>query len=208
MNTRPGQFVIWTLIYAAGALLTYFVVRRRKPDFSLRDLPLPYGALMVVLWALHPLAFRVPNNFRYIDRSGWFGFWFSPRRAMDMELEAAFVATAGVFALALALMLATVYVLSRKRQARRALAYWSFPFWYLAAQCLTVPGRELIAFSHFTMIEGLGDIPGLLKEEPRAAGALLTPLALGMASLALAMTLNLWGSRSEETDAPEPSTTP
>lgn len=203
MYSRPAQFLLWTLLYGAGALLTLFVLRRKRSDFALRDLPLRYGSVMVVLWAVHPLIFRVPNNYASMQRSGMFGYWFSTRRALDFDLEWSFIVASAVFAFGLALVLGFVYCWSRTRHVRHTLACWSFPFWYLAAQCLTVPGRELISFSHFAMIEGLGDVPKLLLEEPRAAGAMLTPLVLGMVSLGVAITLNLWGSSVEPVPDPD-----
>jgi len=201
MDTRFGQFVLWTLLTCALAALAHALVRRRRPDLTPGTFVWGFGPLLVVAWSLHPLLFRVPNNFARID-SGWFAFWFRVRRAMDFDKEWSFILASAVLSLVLALVLWIVQRGFRSRVFEPRAALIAFVFWYLAAQCLRVPGRELIEFAHFTMIDDVRDVPGLFAEEPQAARMFLFPLGLGSAALIVAIVVGLWGSkRSTETPA-------
>ena len=78
MDTRGGQVALFAVLYTAVALALFLLLRRRRPALSFAALVAPYGSVMAVLWALHPLVFAVPNNFAML-REGWAAYWFTPR---------------------------------------------------------------------------------------------------------------------------------
>jgi len=178
IESRLFNFILWILIFVAVYSAVYFLIKKRKPEYSLAILNSQFGPLLIALFWFYGLFFHPPNNFSVIKKYGFFKFWFRPNSFSDMFehiLLVTFLLVVGIILFIYAYRIMKKYSAISKGTLMPLIALFS---WYFAGFCLRyLPDTTLEVFMYYASpkIGTLFALPQM--QTPFVLGILLASIA-------------------------------